>query len=63
MRLDLLVNYFVYAAVTQGFLVIFEKNFKRNYIHIRDVADCFVFADRARSRHGRARLQPRPGLR
>jgi nucleoside-diphosphate-sugar epimerase len=44
MRLDLLVNHFVYAAVTQGFLVIFEKDFKRNYIHIRDVADCFAFA-------------------
>lgn len=43
-RLDLLVNHFVYAAVTQGYLVIFEKDFKRNYIHIRDVADCFVFA-------------------
>jgi len=42
MRLDLLVNHFVYAAVTWGYLVIFEKDFKRNYIHIRDVADCFV---------------------
>lgn len=42
MRLDLLVNHFVYAAVTDGYLVIFEKDFKRNYIHIRDVADCFV---------------------
>lgn len=42
MRLDLLVNHFVYAAVTDGFLVIFEKDFKRNYVHIRDVADCFV---------------------
>lgn len=42
MRLDLLVNHFVYAAVTEGYLVIFEKDFKRNYIHIRDVADCFV---------------------
>ncbi len=41
-RLDLLVNHFVYAAVTDGFLVIFEKDFKRNYIHIRDVADCFI---------------------
>ncbi len=41
-RLDLLVNHFVYAAVTDGYLVIFEKDFKRNYIHIRDVADCFV---------------------
>lgn len=42
MRLDLLVNHFVYAAVTEGYLVIFEKDFKRNYVHIRDVADCFV---------------------
>jgi nucleoside-diphosphate-sugar epimerase len=42
MRLDLLVNHFVYAAVTDRFLVIFEKHFKRNYVHIRDVADCFL---------------------
>jgi nucleoside-diphosphate-sugar epimerase len=42
MRLDLLVNHFVYAAVTEGYIIIFEKDFKRNYIHIRDVADCFV---------------------
>lgn len=42
MRLDLLVNHFVYAAVTDGYLVIFEKDFRRNFIHIRDVADCFV---------------------
>ena len=43
MRLDLLVNHFVYAAVTDGYLVIFEKDFKRNYIHIRDVADCMIY--------------------
>jgi nucleoside-diphosphate-sugar epimerase len=43
MRLDLLVNHFVYAAATDGYIVIFEKDFKRNYIHIRDVADCFVY--------------------
>lgn len=42
MRLDLLVNHFVYAAVSDGYLVLFEKDFKRNYIHIRDVADCFM---------------------
>lgn len=41
-RLDLLVNHFVYAAVTDGYIVLFEKDFKRNYIHIRDVADCFI---------------------
>ncbi len=44
MRLDLLVNHFVYASVTDGFIVIFEKEFKRNYVHIRDVADCFIHA-------------------
>jgi nucleoside-diphosphate-sugar epimerase len=42
MRLDLLVNHFTYAAVTDGYLVIFEKDFKRNFVHIRDVADCFL---------------------
>lgn len=42
LRLDLLVNHFVYAAVADSYIVIFEKDFKRNYIHIRDVADCFV---------------------
>jgi nucleoside-diphosphate-sugar epimerase len=46
MRLDLLVNHFVYVAVTDGYIVIYEKHFKRNYIHIRDVADCFVHAIR-----------------
>jgi nucleoside-diphosphate-sugar epimerase len=44
MRLDLLVNHFTYAAVTDGYLVVFEKHFKRNYVHIRDVADAFLFA-------------------
>ena len=42
MRLDLMVNHFVHAAVSDGYLVIFEKDFKRNFVHIRDVADCFV---------------------
>ena len=42
LRLDLLVNHFTFAAFTEGYLVIFEKDFKRNYVHIRDVADCFL---------------------
>ena len=42
MRLDLLVNHFTYAAVTDGYIIIFEKDFKRNYVHIRDVAGCFL---------------------
>jgi len=43
MRLDLLVNHFVYTAITDGYIILFEKDFKRNYVHIRDVADCFLF--------------------
>jgi nucleoside-diphosphate-sugar epimerase len=42
LRLDLLVNHFVYAAFKDGYLVIFEQDFKRNFVHIRDVADCMV---------------------
>ena len=42
MRLDLLVNDFVYRAVTDHAVVLFEAHFKRNYIHIRDVAKVFV---------------------
>ena len=41
MRLDLLVNDFTYRAVTDGFVVLFESHFKRNYIHVRDVARAF----------------------
>lgn len=42
MRLDLLVNDFVYRAVTDRFLVVFQGEFKRNYIHVRDVAAAFL---------------------
>jgi nucleoside-diphosphate-sugar epimerase len=42
MRLDLLVNDFVYRAVRDRFVVVFEGHFKRNYIHIRDVARAFL---------------------
>ena len=42
MRLDLLVNDFVYRAVTDGFIVLFEAHFKRNFIHVRDVARAFL---------------------
>ena len=42
MRTDLLVNDFVYRAVTDRFVVLFEAHFKRNYIHVRDVARAFL---------------------
>lgn len=41
MRTDLLVNDFTRKAVEDGYLVIFEKGFKRNFIHIKDIAECF----------------------
>jgi len=44
MRLDLLVNNFAFRAVTDGFIVIFEGNFKRNYIHIADVVQAFMLS-------------------
>lgn len=44
MRLDLLVNDFVYRAVHDRAVVIFEGHFKRNYIHIRDVTRAFLHA-------------------
>lgn len=43
MRLDLMVNFFAYTAVNEGALVLFEKHFRRNFVHVRDVADCFVY--------------------
>lgn len=44
MRLDLLVNDFTYRAVVDRFVVLFESHFKRNYIHVRDVARAFCHA-------------------
>ena len=43
MRIDLLVNDFVYRAVKDGFVVLFESHFKRNFIHIQDVCNAFIF--------------------
>jgi nucleoside-diphosphate-sugar epimerase len=43
MRLDLLVNDFTYRALRDRFIILFEDHFKRNYIHVRDVAKAFTF--------------------
>jgi nucleoside-diphosphate-sugar epimerase len=43
MRTDLLVNDFTYKAITDKYIVVFEKNFKRNFIHVEDVASAFLF--------------------
>jgi nucleoside-diphosphate-sugar epimerase len=42
MRMDLLVNDFCYRAVNDKFIVLFESHFKRNYIHVADVAKAFT---------------------
>jgi len=42
MRTDLLVNNFTYKAYSEGVLVLFEENFRRNYIHVEDVCTAFL---------------------
>ncbi len=44
MRTDLIVNNFVEKALKDKKLVLFEPNFRRNFIHIRDVVEAFIFA-------------------
>lgn len=44
MRLDLLVNDFTWRAVTDRYIVLFEAHFKRNFVHVRDVARAFAHA-------------------
>lgn len=43
MRMDLLVNDFTFRAFRDKAIVLFEEHFRRNYIHIRDVAKTFLF--------------------
>ena len=43
MRTDLLVNDFVHKALVDGYIVLFESHFKRNYIHVKDIANTFLF--------------------
>jgi nucleoside-diphosphate-sugar epimerase len=44
MRIDLLVNDFVHRAVKDGFTILFEGHFKRNYIHVCDISNAFIHA-------------------
>jgi len=44
LRLDLLINDFVYQAVKNRNLIIYEKSFKRTFIHVRDMAQSMIFA-------------------
>ena len=44
LRLDLLVNDFTYKAITQGYLVVYERHFMRTFIHVHDMGRAFIFA-------------------
>jgi nucleoside-diphosphate-sugar epimerase len=54
MRIDLLVNDFVYRAVNDRFIVLFEAHFRRNFIHVADVTRVFL--------HGIAKFESMKGL-
>tara|TARA_B100001029_G_scaffold178387_1_gene185041 strand:- start:752 stop:1684 length:933 start_codon:yes stop_codon:yes gene_type:complete len=44
MRIDLLVNNFTYIAYFEKYLKLYEPHFRRNYIHIEDIANAFMFS-------------------
>ena len=43
MRMDLMINDFTYRAYKDGAIILFEEHFRRNFIHVRDVARAFLF--------------------
>lgn len=44
MRLDLLFNEFVYKALKEQYLVVYEPHFMRAFVHVRDFARALLFA-------------------
>jgi len=52
MRIDLLVNDMTYRSIYDGFVVLFESHFKRNYIHVRDVIQAFKMVIKNKSMRG-----------
>ena len=44
MRSDVMVNNFTSTAVKTNKLKLFEPHFRRNFIHVRDVADCIIYS-------------------
>ena len=43
LRLDLLINDFANKCIRDGYLVVYEKNFMRTFIHVDDISRCFIF--------------------
>ena len=44
MRTDLMVNNFTYCAFKKIFFKLYEPNFRRNFVHISDIAGAFLFS-------------------
>lgn len=44
LRLDLLINDFVYKAIKEKTIIVYEKEFMRTFIHVKDMASSFVHA-------------------
>jgi nucleoside-diphosphate-sugar epimerase len=44
MRMDLMINDFVYKAVKEKVIVLFDSFAKRTFIHVDDAAECYLFA-------------------
>ncbi|HEY4501188.1 MAG TPA: NAD(P)-dependent oxidoreductase [Candidatus Paceibacterota bacterium] len=43
LRLDLLPNYFVFNALKDKHLVIYDRDFKRTFVHVKDIARSYLF--------------------
>ena len=43
LRLDLLINELTYLAVTQGYIMVYQPEFMRTFIHVRDLVNSFIF--------------------
>ena len=57
LRLDLLINDFTHRAVTQQYLVVYEKHFMRTFIHVHDMGRAFLLRPRQRGKDARAGVQ------
>jgi len=43
LRLDLLPNDFVFNALKNRYLVVYDKHFKRTFIHVKDIVNSYLF--------------------
>lgn len=44
LRLDLLINELTYLAVSQKYVLVYQPDFMRTFIHIQDIVNTFIFA-------------------